>query len=289
MEKFIKKYVIFLCSFILLVIGETVIFDFIGITKYFPFTRNYDWLNIISAVIGGLLGGLFTFLGVFLSIKNEKENNKKRLIEEKKQDGYSYLVFDNNPAKISVALDSLINVSEIEDITNIVISKNVKADCTQYIEFELAFKNINMNFPSAVEVNKIILLYNSCEKDNKTIFNNIIEFCGYLTSYKPITLKNDNIVAFKCIALINANQLKNIQKNLIDSKRVDIIANISFLNPNNVVTTGKFSTNLQKNNHKEIGNKDINGSNKICIEYSSITNYFIIDKIEYIENISLNN
>lgn len=282
-----RKYVISVSILILLVIGGAIVTDFIDITKYLPFTKNYDWLNVVSAVIGGLIGGLFTFLGISLSIKNERKNNQERLIEDKKQNGYSYLVFDNNPIKITIALDSLINVQEIKNDTNLVIAENVKADCTQYIEFELSFKNINTNFPSAVGVNKITLLYNSCEKDNKIIFNDIMEFTGYSISFKPITLKNDNTIAFKCTALINSDQLNNIKTNLINSERIDVKADISFLNPNNIITRGIFSSNLQRNNHKKIGNKNNLGSNKICNEYSSINNYFIIDKIDYIENNSI--
>ena len=265
-----KNSLIVFSLIIIVLLIICVVFDFINITYYLPFTKNYDWLGVFSAIIGGLIGGLFTFLSISISIDNEKKANEERLIEEKKQKGYSYLVFDNKPIKIKIPMDSFINLKFLEKNINIVIADNVIADNANYIEFELSFKNMNSNYPSAAVVHKLNLLYDSFESENKTSYRKNIEFNHFSTSYKPITLKNGNKVAFKCIALINSNQLEDIKENLVNSNKIDILVDIAFANPNNVITQGKFRSNLLKIDSNEIYN-----------EYNSINTYFDIDKIDY--------
>lgn len=273
-----KRYLITLILIIILLLIVFITFDFINITNYFPFTKNYDWLGVFSSIVGGLIGGLFTVLSIIISIDNEKEANKNRLIEEKKQSGYSYLVFDNKPIKIKISLNKFIDLKFFEERINIVIAENVSVDNSCYLEFELSFKNINANYPSAAVVNKLILLYDFIESENKTLYNKEIEFHHFSTSYKPVTLKNKNIISFKCIALINLNQLDDIKEKLVNSNKIDILADIAFVNPNNVITQGQFRSNLLKINCDV---KKIN-YNEIYNEYSSINTYFDIDKIDYI-------
>ena len=284
-----KGYLITLILIIILLLIVFITFDFINITNYFPFTKNYDWLGVFSSIVGGLVGGLFTVLSILISTNNEKEANEKRLIEEKeanekrlieekKQNGYSYLVFDNKPIKIKISLNKFIDLKLFEKRINIVIAENVSVDNSCYLEFELSFKNINTNYPSAAVVNKLILLYDFIESENKTLHNKKIEFHHFSTSYKPVTLKNKNIITFKCIALINSNQLDDIKEKLVNSNKIDILADMAFVNPNNVITQGQFRSNLLKINYDV---KKIN-SNEIYNEYSSINTYFDIDKIDYI-------
>ena len=41
-----------------------------------------NWIGFAGSVIGGLIGGLFTFLGVKLSLKHEKEKERKEALEK---------------------------------------------------------------------------------------------------------------------------------------------------------------------------------------------------------------
>lgn len=39
-----------------------------------------DWLAFAGSILGGLIGGLFTYFGVRLTLKYEREKEKKELL-----------------------------------------------------------------------------------------------------------------------------------------------------------------------------------------------------------------
>ena len=39
-----------------------------------------DWLAFAGSILGGLIGGLFTYFGVRLTLKHEKEKEKKEVL-----------------------------------------------------------------------------------------------------------------------------------------------------------------------------------------------------------------
>ena len=41
-----------------------------------------EWLSLIGSILGGLIGGMFTFLGVKLTLKYDKEKEKKEIIKK---------------------------------------------------------------------------------------------------------------------------------------------------------------------------------------------------------------
>ena len=280
------KKVIFIFTVITVIIAITILlFDFINITKYIPFTRDFDWLNLLGAILGGLIGSIGTFLGIYLTIENEREINKKKEIDEKKRNGYSYITFSENPVKIKIHLDSNTGIHNSGDYYSMLIGENVNAEFTKYIDLEFEFLNLNSNIASGVIVNKVRLLFGDEDRDNLTLFKNFIDLYKYDDKYKKITIKGKNIFGFSSRALINDETLDKINNHLIPSKKMDIIADVSFINPNGIITRGNFRANLKlKNTKKEGSNKNI-GSNKITNIYNADNTYLTIEKIIYVENI----
>ena len=280
------KKVIFIFTVITVIIAITILlFDFINITKYIPFTRDFDWLNLLGAILGGLIGSIGTFLGIYLTIENEREINKKKEIDEKKRNGYSYITFSENPVKIKIHLDSNTGIHNSGDYYSMLIGENVNAEFTKYIDLEFEFLNLNSNIASGVIVNKVRLLFGDEDRDNLTLFKNFIDLYKYDDKYKKITIKGKNIFGFSSRALINDETLDKINNHLIPSKKMDIIADVSFINPNGIITRGNFRANLKlKNAKKEGSNKNI-GSNKITNIYNADNTYLTIEKIIYVENI----
>lgn len=102
--------VIFSITIIALLLA-TILLDYLNIRNIFPFnhlTSQYDWFGIIGAIIGGLIGAVSTYIGIALTIKNEREVNKKKDIEERKRVGYSYLTLSDYPLTLKIALDSIL-------------------------------------------------------------------------------------------------------------------------------------------------------------------------------------
>ena len=88
----ITKIIKILIIIIIILMLVIVFLDYINIRNIFPFgqfTSQYDWFGIIGAIIGGLIGGLSTYIGIYFTIKNEQEENRKRDIDDRKRKGYS--------------------------------------------------------------------------------------------------------------------------------------------------------------------------------------------------------
>ena len=280
--KIIKIFLVII-SILMLVI---VFLDYINIRKIFPFnqlTSQYDWFGIIGAIVGGLIGGLSTYIGIYFTIKNEQEENRKRDIDDRKRKGYSYLTFTDNPLTLKIAFDS-VSAEDSNQTQNILIGKDVKVCGANYFDIELNFKNLNDNYPTAVILNSMEISYDSEVKDNRKMYKEILTLLCNKKEYKPLTIVNNCIVAFSCRALISNKQMENIKQHLLNSQFVDIMANISFINANGVVTTGRFSANLIKANNMKIGNDNCLGSNKEKINYKAENTYLIIENVDYCED-----
>lgn len=277
--KIIKIFLVII-SILMLVI---VFLDYINIRKIFPFnqlTSQYDWFGIIGAIVGGLIGGLSTYIGIYFTIKNEQEENRKRDIDDRKRKGYSYLTFTDNPLTLRIAIDSILT-GILDQTQNVLIGKNVKVNGANYFDIEFKFKNLNDNYPTAVILNNVGISYDYEVKDNRKVYKEIINLSGYKKEYKPLTMMNDGIVAFSSRALISNEQMNNIKQHLLNSQFIDIMANISFINANGVVTTGRFSANLIKANNMKMGNDNCLGSNKETINYRVENTYLIIENVDY--------
>lgn len=178
-------------------------------------------------------------------------------------------------------LDSKVVVDNIKEYISLVIGKNVEANLCNYCEFEFSFENKNKKSPSHVMVENIKILYDNYEKNNQNQYKKILELIGYNTSFKSVTLIKDDIVSFKCIALLNDEEFKNLKSKLVESKKIDIISSIKFINPSGVVTSGEFKSNLMQSATIMIGDKKAKGSNKVLLNYDAVNTYFDFNKIEY--------
>lgn len=285
MNKSIIKIMIIFIFFIAILILAIVVLDYINIRNIFPFdqfTSQYDWFGIIGAIVGGLIGGVSTYIGIYFTIKNEQEENRKRDIDDRKRKGYSYLTFTDNPMTLTIAIDS-VSTGIFDQTQNILMGKDVNVNGANYIDIELNFKNLNNNYPTAVIFNDSLISYNSEAKDNQKKYKEILHLSSYQKKYKPLTIMNDGIVAFSSRALVSKKEMKNVKQYLLKSQFIDIIANISFINANGVVTTGRFSANLIKENNTKIGNDNCLGSNKVKMNYKAENTYLMIENIDYCE------
>lgn len=286
-EKIIMRIIIIfgiITTFLLIIV---ILLDYFNITQYFPFnqlTNKYDWLSIIGAIIGGLIGAIGTYIGIHLTIKNEREESRSREINERKRTGYSYLTFTDSPLIIKISFDSVLTGElDLYKNQNLLIGENVKVVGANYFDIEFNFQNLNNNYPTAVMLEELELFYNSKISDNNKEYGKILNLCGYQKEYKPITIKNTNVVAFSSLAMINQKQLKDLEKYLINSEFIDVIVSIKFINANGVITEGKYSANLIKKNNIKLGNKNVLGSNKEKIIYEAENTYLTIENIDYLE------
>ncbi len=284
-NKSIRKLIIIFGIITISILLLILFFDFININNYIPFTRDFDWLNLLGAIVGGLIGSIGTFLGIYLTIENERENNKKKEVDEKKRNGYSYITFSENPIKIKVHLDSNTGIQNSGDYYSMLIGENVNAELTKFIDLEFEFLNLNSNIASGVMVNKVTLLFSDEDIDNRTSYKNYIDLYKYDDKYKKITIKGKDIFGFSSRALINDETLDKIKKQLISSNKMDIIADVSFINPNGIITRGNFRANLKLRSTKKEGSDKNIGSNKIINTYNANNTYLTIEEIIYVENI----
>ncbi len=276
-NKDLKKYTLILIFIIIFL----VVIDLINITQYIPFSEKYDWLGIGAAIISGILGAIATLIGVNQTINYEKERDRKYELENRKNNYYSYLTFSKQTAKITISLDSTTNINNIYNQI-ILIGENVESSSPNYFDIELNFDMLNNIFPSAVMLNGLTLFYNDEIRNNETHFEDSECFYKYNKDYNKITIKNKKTVAFVVRCLINREKKDKLSNILEKKKRIDIIANISFLNPSKIVTKGNFRANLESITIKKIGNIKNLGSNKLEINYNSINNYFNIENIHHI-------
>lgn len=277
--------VIFSITIIALLLA-TILLDYLNIRNIFQFnqlTSQYDWFGIIGAIIGGLIGAVSTYIGIALTIKNEREVNKKKDIEERKRVGYSYLTLSDYPLTLKIALDSILT-GNLDQNQNTLIAENVNVVGANYFDIELNFKNINNNYPTAVMIDDVEIMFDSKIENNIKIYKKILHLYGYKKVYNPLTVKNSEIIAFESRALINDKQLEDLKIHLLDSQFIDIITNINFINANGVVTSGKFSANLIKDNNVKIGSSECLGSNKVKLNYKAENTYLILKNVDYCEN-----
>lgn len=80
----------------------------------------------------------------------------------------------------------------------------------------------------------------------------------------------------------NISVKDKLSEDLKQSKHIDIITNISFLNPSKIVTKGIFNVNLEISNIEKIGGPKNLGSNKLEITYNSTNTYFLIEDIYHV-------
>ena len=92
-----------------------------------------------------------TYIGVYFTIKNEQEENRKRDIDDRKRKGYSYLTFTDSPLTLTIAIDS-VSTGILDQTQNILMGEDVKVDGANYLDIELNFKNLNDNYPTAVMI-----------------------------------------------------------------------------------------------------------------------------------------
>lgn len=172
-ESIIK--IIKIVSIVIVIILLIIIFlDYFNIRSIFPFnqlTIQYDWLGVVAAIIGGLLSAVGTYIGIILTLENERENNEKKDIEERKRNGYSYLTFTNNPIILTISLDSII--WQLNDKQNILIGTNVRVGGNNYLDIELNFKNLNNNYPSAALIEDMLIQYDFNFENNKKILTKV--------------------------------------------------------------------------------------------------------------------
>ena len=273
----IKKIICILIVTILFLI----VTDLIDITQYIPLSKNYDWLGICNAIIGGILGAIATLIGVYKTINYEKERDKKQELENRKNNYYSYLTFSKQPIKITISLDSITNISNIKN-QNILIGKNVEITSPNYFDIELNFNMLNNIFPSSVALNKLTINYGDKNSYNEINFDSSESFYKYSKGYNKITIKNERTVAFVSRCLINNRTKDKLSEDLKQSKHIDIITDISFLNPSKIVTKGIFNVNLEISNIEKIGDPKNLGSNKLEITYNSTNTYFLIEDIYHV-------
>lgn len=283
-EKILKKFIRYSVIIVLCLLIIILIFDFINITNFIPFTREFDWLNLLGAIIGGVIGAAGTFLGLFLTIKNEQEARREEEINKMKREGYSYITFGDNPFTIEVSLDSVTSIANVEDYYSILLSENVDAEYAYFCKMTFEFDVVNDKYPTGVVVNDLKISFDSRKENNKTVYKEIEFFKGYDKKYKKITLKNRSILSFTSMVLINKKLLDKIKEKLITSEKIDIIATMSFVNSNGVITHGNFSANLVLDEKTIVGDKNNLGSNKVTNSYKASNTYLTINEIEYIEN-----
>ena len=285
-NKSVTRIIVIFSIIIIILLLATVLLDYFNLRNIFPFnqlTSQYDWFGIIGAIIGGLIGAVSTYIGIALTIKNEREVNEKKDIEERKRLGYSYLTLSDSPLTLKIALDSILT-GNLEQNHNVLIGENVDIVGANYFDIEFNFKNINNNYPTAVMIDDIEIVYDSEVENNIKMYRKNLHLYGYKKVYSPITVKNNEIVAFESRALINKEQLENIKTYLLTSQFIDIITNVNFINANGVVTSGKFSANLIKDNNVKLGSSKRLGSNKEKIKYKAENTYLILKNIDYCEN-----
>ena len=285
-NKSLIKMIKILFGIIFILMLVILFLDYINIRNIFPFdqfTSQYDWFGIIGAIVGGLIGGLSTYIGIYFTIKNEQEENKKRDMDDRKRKGYSYLTYTDSPLKLIIAIDSVLT-GILDQTQNILMSEDVKVNGANYFDIELNFKNLNNNYPTAVMMNDVLISYDSELENNQKRYKKNLHLLSYKKGYKPLTIMKDGIVAFSSRALISSKKMNNIKQNLLNSQFIDIISNISFINANGVVTTGRFSANLIKAKNIKIGNDNCLGSNKEKIYYKAENTYLIIESVDYCEN-----
>ena len=284
-EKTIMRIIIIFGIITTILLIMVILLDCFNITQYFPFnqlTNKYDWLSIIGAIIGGLIGAIGTYIGIQLTIKNEREESHNREINERKRTGYSYLTFTDSPVTIKISFDSELT-GLLDKNQNLLIGENVDVVGANYFDIELNFQNLNNNYPTAVMIEELELVYGSKIIDNNKQYEKFLNLYGYQKGYKPITVKNTNVVAFKSLAMINQKQLNDLEKYLINSEFIDVIVSIKFINANGIITEGKYSANLIKKNNIKLGNERNRGSNKVKIFYGAVNTYLIVEDIDYME------
>lgn len=282
-SKWLGIYIIITLLIILAIILCVIYLDLININKYLCFSKSYDWLGFIGAIVGGLVSAVVTFLSLYISFNHERKIRENEDKNNSKREGYSYATLVEKPLEIVISEDSITSLDNIKDYYCILYGENVMANMSNYIDIILSLKNINKNYPSGAILKKINLIFNPKIINNNIIYKDSISLTGIDTKYKKLTLRNSEEFSFCSRALINNNDLKLIVDKLVNSDTIDIKAEIDLVNPNGVITSASYSANLilEKTNKK--GAKNILGSNKIILKYNSENTYLMINKIDYID------
>lgn len=74
-----KKFFLILIMITIIIISIFTFLDVINVTQYIKLTKNYDWLGFYGALLGSVIGGAITFIGVYITIKNKKNQRMKKI------------------------------------------------------------------------------------------------------------------------------------------------------------------------------------------------------------------
>ena len=159
----IKKAIIRLIVFAVLVIILTIILDFIDITQYFPFSHNYDWISFGGSFLGGIIGGLATFGGVYFSLKSQKEAD-----DEKNRQA----VIPVMEYKISYDEDDFYNSSG-QLISHINVEGAICEDESEKWYFNLIVENIGLG---SAQITEITFDFKENEAQH-IVYSTKIEYC----------------------------------------------------------------------------------------------------------------
>ena len=142
-SKWLGIYIIITLLIILAIILCVIYLDLININKYLCFSKSYDWLGFIGAIVGGLVSAVVTFLSLYISFNHERKIRENEDKNNSKREGYSYATLVEKPLEIVISEDSITSLDNIKDYYCILYGENVMANMSNYIDIILSLKNIS--------------------------------------------------------------------------------------------------------------------------------------------------
>lgn len=157
------------CFFVLIILGIPIILNVLFLCKAGP----DGWASYFGSYLGGLLGGVATFLGVYITIKNNKEEQDRKVKIERLEK------ILNSAIIISFDLGFLLN--NIKDFLSQTSQYRIK-EGKEFIEaFQDAKENLNQFYFNAkwIETVATLGLHPKIEKDDMEL---IYELYGYFSN-----------------------------------------------------------------------------------------------------------